>query len=218
MQKLQYHLTALFSAFFNFLLPELCPVCGKSGQVLCAKCLGGLPRPRSAHSPDIITCFDYRNELVKRLIWKIKYSGGKRLGFVLGTYAGGKLSGEPFRSLANPILVPIPLAQGRLRRRGFNQAEVFTDGMLSVAGNQFEKNSSILRRIRDTGSQTNVQNRDERIENVAGCFTVSDPRIVSGRDVILVDDVVTTGATLREARAILLHAGARRVTALVLAH
>lgn len=192
--------------------------CGKNGQALCAGCLARIPVSQNAPSRDIAACFNYRDELVKRLIWKLKYRGGKRLGVILGTYAAQKLSGEPFRSLTTPILVPIPLSRGHLRMRGFNQADVLADGMLSVVGNQCEKNSDVLRRVRDTGSQTNVRNREERMKNVAGCFAVSDPRCVSGRDVILVDDVVTTGATLREARETLLRAGVRRITALVIAH
>ncbi|MDP3726518.1 MAG: phosphoribosyltransferase family protein [bacterium] len=120
-------------------------------------------------------------------------------------------------NFVNPLIVPIPLHTKRLRARGFNQAELIAREFVAL-DTSFSVCTDALVRIKDTESQTKMKNREERIKNVTGCFKVSSPEKIKERNIILIDDVYTTGATLNEARGTLLHAGAREVLACTIAH
>ena len=111
------------------------------------------------------------------------------------------------------IFVPVPLALGRLRSRGFNQAEEISRQIVGQNGQL----RTVLVRKRETKPQTTLDNWRERRENVAGSFAMHNPTSIVGKDVVLVDDVRTTGATIEAAAQILKAAGARRVIALVAA-
>src|SRR5690606_25041867 len=91
------------------------------------------------------------------------------------------------------ILVPIPLHKKKEYQRGFNQAKLICEGMAEVL--QIPIDSQAVKRIRFTTSQTN-KTREERMDNVKDCFKVPDPTLLEGKHILLVDDVLTTGATL----------------------
>jgi ComF family protein len=110
-------------------------------------------------------------------------------------------------------LVPVPLHASRARERGFNQAERLARRVRALGG--LPVLAVALRRTRPTGTQTRLR-RDARAENLDGVFR-ADPARVAGKRLLLVDDVCTTGSTLRHCREALLAAGAARVDALVLA-
>jgi ComF family protein len=105
--------------------------------------------------------------------------------------------------------VPVPLHPRKLARRGYNQAEAFGSGLAEALG--CPNRPHALRRLADTDSQTR-KSRAERWQNVKSVFEVTDPRAVVGRHVLLVDDVLTTGATLEACGMALLEAGARSIS------
>jgi ComF family protein len=124
-------------------------------------------------------------------------------------------AGEP------PLLMPVPLHASRQRERGFNQAELLARGLRGALGKRDDGRSvrletRALRRTRPTISQTGLSLR-QRKENVRGVFSVTAPQGIAGRLVVLVDDVMTTGATVSECAGALKQAGAREVLALTLA-
>lgn len=109
-----------------------------------------------------------------------------------------------------PVFVPVPLAPGRLRERGFNQSELLARGLARrVHG---EVSSDLLVRLRETGTQTQLTPA-ERLVNVHAAFAVPEPRRVAirGRSLVLVDDVLTTGATLNACAVALLDGGASHI-------
>lgn len=136
------------------------------------------------------------------------------VGLELGRLFGEKLNEHQFFSGAE-VAVPIPLHSSRLRRRGYNQAAVIATGLCEVLGLPHEPNAL----MREVATQTQTRKkRYDRFGNTEGIFTCVDKPLVKNKHVLLVDDVVTTGSTLRSGVAELLNAGANAVSIAALAH
>lgn len=170
-----------------------------------------------------LALFDYRQRLIRQMIWELKYRGNKKVACLFADYLYEELAEElserhSFESFDRPILIPIPLSKTRLKERSFNQCELVTENLKKLnSGDFFEDGAGILVKIKDTVSQTK-KNRSERLENLDGCFCVPNPAKISGRNIILFDDVTTTGATFDEARKTLKSAGAKKILSVALAH
>jgi len=109
------------------------------------------------------------------------------------------------------LVVPVPLHRRKLRQRGFNQAELITRAALKqIGGERFALKPGILQRRRETQSQIGLT-RHQRRENMRGAFAVAKPDAVRGRDILIVDDVFTTGTTVSECARILRRSGASKV-------
>ena len=183
-----------------------------------------VPRSKNNLPENILALFDYKNPIIRQAIWELKYRGNKKVVALLAECLYEELAEEiaerkVFDSFELPILIPIPLSKKRKLERGFNQTELLSDGLLKHASTStfFEVNNHILLKIKDTESQTK-KNRTERLKNLRDCFSVQDPAKIAGRNIILLDDVITTGATFEEARKTLETAGARKVVAIAVAH
>ena len=112
--------------------------------------------------------------------------------------------------LKEATVVPVPLHGQRLRERGFNQSEMIAVAAVRELGRGFVLQGTVLARKRPTVSQTGLT-RHQRRANIRGAFEVRHAERISGRDVLLVDDVLTTGTTASECARVLLRAGARQV-------
>jgi competence protein ComFC len=209
----------------DLLFPEKCLSCGEKGSPLCKSCVSYLPVAEPL-SGDLYACLSYHNDTTRDALWRLKYK--KKIG-IAHSFAGIMLEHaiellSEIRSFEpgeiNPFLViPIPLSPARLRERGYNQADLITRDLCSIAPkNILEYAPSVLVKTRETPSQVSVHARNERLKNLRGCFAVSAPAAARGKDVVLVDDIITTGATMEEARKALKRAGARRVIGLAVAH
>ncbi|MGA8874521.1 MAG: ComF family protein [Candidatus Korobacteraceae bacterium] len=117
---------------------------------------------------------------------------------------------------AHPVLIPVPLHKSRRRSRGFNQSELIAHAAVRHLPQTLEVLDGALIRHRDTVSQVGLS-REERIENMRDAFRVAQPSRINGRDIVLVDDVMTTGTTLSECARVLKQAGAERVWAATVA-
>src|SRR5436189_270796 len=121
-----------------------------------------------------------------------------------------KISRLPMGSEA-VLFVPVPLHRGKLRRRGFNQAELITRAVLKqIGGERFALKPGILQRRRETQSQIGLT-RHQRRENMRGAFEVANPYAVKGQEILIVDDVFTTGTTVSECARVLWRSGASKV-------
>jgi ComF family protein len=174
--------------------------------------------------PRVISLFDYRDKTVKNLIWALKYKRNERavelFALVLCDYMLEELSDmEVFRNLKRPQIIPIPLSKERRKERGFNQMELVLDALKAADRRGILVYAAdILLRVKNAPSQTKLQSGEERRKNLEGAFQVKERSEVLGKDIILIDDVITTGSTILEARKMLLEAGARSVFCIGLAH
>ena len=201
----------LFSSAIHLFYPHLCIGCGSdllpTHELLCFECIDELPHTgyESIQGNPIEKIFYGRipvatahagfyfakGALIQQLIHELKYRGNKDIGPYLGRLMGERmLPGGRFGDI--DYLIPLPLAEEKEFRRGFNQAELICTGLSD------SMNIPVLRknitRIRYTETQTK-KHRAERWENVSGSFFVTDPGILTGKHIMLVDDVITTGAT-----------------------
>lgn len=133
-----------------------------------------------------------KESLMQYLLHQLKYKGNKDLGFQLGRLTGTSLR-ETNRFNTIDALIPLPLFPRKEKRRGYNQATILCEGMSEIMSIPVLKNTII--RTRHTDTQT-MKGRLERWQNMEGKFELIDPVSIKNKHVLLVDDVVTTGATL----------------------
>ena len=203
--------TALQSLLHLF-FPHTCAGCGSDiltkDQLLCLHCIGRLPHTgfhRFAGNPvekifwgrlpvAFATSLLYftKNSLLQHLVHQFKYNGKIEIGQYIGRRMGEALQ-EASRFDAIDALVPLPLYAARERKRGYNQSGVLCEGIAEVL--QVPVLKSIITRKTATETQTH-KTRTERWQNIAGRFELLQPETIRGKHVLLVDDVITTGATL----------------------
>ena len=150
---------------------------------------------------------------LRELIHLLKYNSVRPAAGVLGRMLGETLIAvAPSLEQSTVLLVPVPLYRRKRRQRGFNQAELIAQAAVRacISSDRFQLASDILARVRDTHSQIGLTSHQRR-ENVRGAFAVTHPQQVPGREVVLVDDVYTTGTTASECARVLRRAGALRV-------
>lgn len=183
-----------------------------------------ITRPQ-ALSGTTAVLFDYKNPLVKKAIWALKYDRQSALGRYFGTALyreffkqltrGGKLANEAI------ILLPIPAGRKALATRGYNHAAIIaqTIAKCGMADHlQIRMEQAILYKKRQNAQQAHARAKEEREENVRDIFGIRDGEKLRGKTVILIDDVITTGATMREARRTVKAWGPKRVLAIAVAH
>lgn len=211
----------------DLFFPLSCLNCSAPGAHLCPACFAKLKfrtRNYSRNLPALDQVFiagDYDDSLIEKLIKHLKFSYLEPLGPILGRFlilfwkkfVLPQSSIMEFRAEAQKLLIiPIPLSKKSWRRRGFNQAEL----LARTFAEHFAYELSLdLKKTRDRRPQSSLS-ESERAKNIKGCFTWVGASL-AGRSVLLVDDVITTGATLSEAALTLKQAGAEKILALALA-
>jgi len=201
--------------------PRLCAGCRRpllqAEQVLCLHCADLLPRTQHHHLPDNETALRFAGRfpfvaacsfayftgegLLQHLLHGLKYNGRKETGIFLGRQFAYDLQDTAWIRTID-LIVPVPLHPRKEATRGYNQSALIAEGMSGML--QLPWSGKLLRRIKHTGSQTK-KTREERAENVSGAFALSGP--VAGRHILLLDDVLTTGATLEACAIAVLSAG-----------
>lgn len=178
----------------------ICSTCGtpfpssKGVDHECGRCLKDRPHYKAARS-----AFVYDGRLLDA-IHRFKYAGDTSLAVPLARSALGAL--DP----SSPcIVVPVPLHPAKLKARGFNQSLLIARELARLTDYPLSYNN--LKRARDTGQQVGLKS-DERNKNVAGAFILQDHALFKGKKALLVDDVITTGATINECAKLLKLAGA----------
>lgn len=195
--------------FVSLMFPRVCYSCNESltssEEFICLSCELSLPKTdgttnkgqllkKFAFQPKVVAAHSFLNYqkfgMAQRLVQGIKYHGKKDLGVWLGVKFGEELL-EQTQDL--DVIIPLPLHKRRLRSRGYNQSEVIASGIATPLG--LEVDSNCVSRIRYTKTQTSMSKLN-RWENIRSVFSVSRPKVIYERNVLLVDDVVTTGATM----------------------
>ena len=198
--------------FAHLFFPHICAGCGTdviSHYIpICARCISRLPVTNFHHYANnpiekyfwgripvfsaAAFCHFTAGSLVQHLLHQLKYKGNKEVGYVLGRMMGATLlESERFGSI--DTLMPLPLFAARQKKRGYNQSAEICNGISAVMG--LPVNTSAVVRLSATETQTH-KNRVDRWQNMDGKFEVVNSNLLTGRHVLLVDDVITTGATL----------------------
>ena len=220
----------LASRLFDAALPARCPGCGAEGPPICTTCATGLDArlelpagiaiglPSDVPPPllQLEWCAPFSG-VVRTALHELKYSGEQRLAEPLGAAIARRWKRV---GAGGDVLVPVPVHADRRRRRGYDQAELLAR---AAAAAMNVPCAAVLERSRATIAQFDLD-RSERATNVAGAFrlktagmTRQDPLPLAGGWIVLVDDVVTTGASLAACAAPLLEAGAVGVSAITVA-
>jgi len=215
----------------DFIYPPLCFTCNqilRDNEVrVCSSCWNSFTRIDSSHPTwhelkgkfaaekviqDIFSCFLFEKDgKLQDVIHCLKYQGMKSLGIKLGEEIGRRITSDGMMGWAD-YLIPVPLHKLKKRERGFNQSEYICKGISAVTN--LPMHSDILIRKKYTQSQTQL-NLQERKENVGDAFEVDKEcrYIIPGRSFILVDDVITTGATINACAKELISNNANRIYA-----
>ncbi len=205
----------------DVLFPVFCVGCEKEGSALCGDCtkkiivrrVPSLLHPRAIRT--VYAACEYNQPLVSELIKQLKYNGIKENSEHCAELVLSHLSLVDFITPSNTVAVPVPLSRRRLGERGFNQSALIAQHIACALSLPFF--TGALARVRHTARQTEMKERKERIENVKGAFTCAAAHAVQEKNIILIDDVATTGATLSECAKALKAAGAKKIIAFVVA-
>ncbi|MFA6397857.1 MAG: ComF family protein [Candidatus Paceibacterota bacterium] len=211
-----------FKVILDLIFPEHCLSCKNNGTILCENCLLKISQSRETPNNYIISVFDYKDPIIKKVIKMFKYKNKRGLANILAKPLNDKLLEEIsdlgiFENFKNPILIPIPLSRKRLKERGYNQSELLAKELV-LLNKDFKMQTDILFKTRETKSQASIKNRNERLNNLKDCFSIKNKELIKNKNIILIDDIVTTGSTIKEARNILKSNGARKIIALTVAH
>ncbi len=216
-----------FEAVLDILFPPECLACGRrlAAGTLCGTCkntIGG-PPAIALKSMDMDGCGGYyflgaagryHNHVLKTLIHALKFGGIKSAAQPLA-----EILAHHARTIRLPLkmfqVVPIPLSKTRMRERGFNQSTLIAERFARALGVPLEKN--ILIRTRHKKPQSRTETLAERLENIHDCFAAREDAIPVQKNIILIDDVSTSGSTFLEAARVLTAAGAKTILALAIA-
>lgn len=205
--KVKHHLEGLL----NIVYPQFCAACGNvlysNENVLCLNCYTELPRTRFHAVPDNdvarifwgripvsnATAFMFftGNSRYRQVLHELKYHGQQHIGLEMGKVFGLELTGTGFANA--DVIIPVPLHASKQIKRGYNQSELIAKGISAALNIPLEP--GLMRRISATPTQTK-KTRYERWENVNRRFAVVHQHLLVNKHVLLVDDVITTGATL----------------------
>jgi ComF family protein len=220
----------LFGLFF----PNLCLGCGRpllrGEETICSICHFHLPKTYFHNDPDnplnrvfwgrvnleAVAAYLYfqKGSTVQHLLHQLKYKDKQEIGARLGKWFGAELAqADIFRD--TELVIPVPLHPRKLRKRGYNQSQVFAEGIVSVMKTKLE--TRCLYRKVNSDTQTR-KTRFDRWENVENIFAVNHPDRITGRHILLVDDVLTTGATLEACAMALLEVPGVKVSVATIAY
>ncbi len=216
---MKFNIVPLANSILNMIYPNNCRICGAafdSSAIICEKCIVFLEPTGLGNWIDRVTFSDnidqayscwYFNDQIQQLIHTMKYLDSAKFGAILGSKLGQLFENEVKEQV--DVLTAVPLHPVKARERGYNQAEWIARGL----GKQWQLpcDFKLVRRVKDTLSQTTLAS-SERLENMLNAFKI----IHSPHDlrIGIVDDVLTTGATISACATILKSAGAKQIVAI----
>ncbi|MFN6037634.1 MAG: ComF family protein [Bacteroidota bacterium] len=203
---------SLVSDLLSLFYPERCAACDKSLYLheknICNKCYTELPVTNHYNQRENVVeqifwgrakiesaaalWFFHKESRVQKLLHNLKYKGRKGAGVTAGEWLGKKLK-EESAFMDCDFIIPVPLHKKKLRVRGYNQSLCFAEGLSISMGIPIHENG--LKRVEYSSTQTK-ESKFSRWENVSNLFECCDKEILQNKHILLVDDVITTGATL----------------------
>ena len=219
-----------FNTILDIIFPTKCLSCGQTGTDLCLTCLLESPPAENENANWIFSIYNYHHPPIKKALQLFKYKNKKRLANIFAEVVYEKILEElselsVMENFREPLLIPIPLSPKRYHERGYNQAQLICEELVKI--NNLRKmidwrlENNILIKPKETEHQARIKDRNIRLKNIIDSFAIKNTEsanLIKNKNIILIDDVTTTGATLTEARKILKQAGARKVIAFTVAH
>jgi len=223
----------IINDFFLLLFPQYCFTChtslNKGEKYICTQCVADLPKTqhhlqqenpvyqRLINIKSLQFAMSYlkfiKSGKVQKLMHYYKYKNYPEIGTVLGRWYGKDLMDAGLSSNWD-MIIPVPLHAKKLKKRGYNQSAYFGQGL--AASMNIDCHENAMQRIKFSSTQTR-KSRVERWKNVEQIFTVADPEVVKNKHILLVDDVITTGATLEACALQLENSGARAISVATIA-
>lgn len=227
-----FSLTNIIKDLVNIFYPKICAACAetlmKNENILCTKCRYELPRTNfhTDQENEVARIFWGRVHIeyatayflfqkggrVQKLMHKLKYRGEKEVGIELGRIIGRELRLTPFNQI--DLIVPVPLHKSKKYKRGYNQSELIAEG-IGEAMNKPVNTSTLYRNVANP-TQTR-KHRYDRWTNVEDIFIIKDTEALRNKHILLIDDIITTGATLEACASALLKAPEAKVSIVAVA-
>jgi ComF family protein len=205
-------LTRWIDPIFWLYFPKNCPACGRPlrlfGANICGRCSQNLPETHFFEAPGnpiekifygrlpmsagAAAWYFHKNSALQSLLFQLKYKSNEDVGLFIGKQMGALLAASD-RFATIDALVPVPLHPQALSKRGFNQAALICEGISQVWHKPVLVGT--IARTKHTNTQTK-QSRAVRWDNMENAFSIKDPTSIAGKHLLLIDDVITTGATI----------------------
>lgn len=201
-----------FDDLIALLYPNLCLACSENlptrNEIICLRCQLELPRTnfhlekenpfterfwgRIPLESGASLYHFVKGGRIQELLHRLKYEGKREIGIKLGEWYGRQLKDSPdFQAV--DVIIPVPLHPRKERLRGYNQSAMFAQGLAEAMDKSWHKEVLIRKVFTETQTQ---KSRAERLENVKDVFEIRNPEKIKGKHILLVDDVMTTGATM----------------------
>lgn len=173
-------------------------------EILKSKYPKASPHP---HSSFIHAFFDYRDKFISQMIWELKFYKNKEVAKLCASIFYEKiLNISKINNINNFILLPVPISKQKRRKRGFNHTELLCEEIIKLdinTNNILSYQPKFINKIRNTKNQHDIKNKQERLINLKGAFSLNQFSVISDQNVIIIDDVLTTGATILEIKKVL---------------
>lgn len=203
-------MTNILKSFSELFFPRLCICCDKrlwEGELfICPSCKLDIPKTEQFGSKSLenifaghfpfseVSAFAYfsKKGVIQRIIHEIKYKNNPELAIYIGKLCGRDILDKKLFTEID-VIIPVPLHKDRLKKRGYNQSLLIAKGISEIIGVPIDT-TSLIRQINNT-SQTK-KNRSERWENSEDIFSVTNKTLLANKHILLIDDIITTGATI----------------------
>lgn len=200
-----------FLSFVQLFFPRQCAVCGaplqEGEEGICIKCNMDMPRTNyHTHKDNPVErlfwgkmpleratsyFFYHKGSDFRRILHQLKYGGRKDLGVMMGRFMAAELASTDFFHDID-VIIPVPLHPRKQKMRGYNQSECIAHGVSDVTGISVDTTSVVRNKHVDTQTRKSAY---QRWENVDGIFSLKNPKSFKGKHILIIDDVLTTGAT-----------------------
>lgn len=210
-EKINKFFTAVKNFALDTIFPKYCVFCDYEGQFLCHQCFSKIVLQSPKADEKSIIAGSYKDYYLREIIHYLKYRYvtdlAKPLALILITVLRQKFP-QSFFDSKKILIVPVPLFKKKLKQRGFNQSELIAN----IIGGHFNfQVAAALQKIKNTPAQMTISEKSKRLVNLQNVFQCVTPNMVKDKEILLIDDVVTTGATMEECAKVLKQAGARKV-------
>lgn len=215
----------LIKDILNIIFPKVCCSCDRgltrNEVLICFHCRSELPKTNMADAYDnelvnkflgkleinfgLAYLYFLKSGITQKLLHQLKYNNVPEIGELLGKWFGAEMNRHELTGKIN-LIVPVPLHPKKQRKRGYNQSDHFAKGISEITNIPIDFES--LKRILYSRSQT-IKTKEQRWKSVEHAFQISDDKLIRNKNVLLVDDVITTGATLEACGHQILNCGAK---------